>query len=70
MGFVTGNKIQDFAKSQLPVQVMNAQLKGNYDFQHLSYIIKNMLRASYNPDNGRFEPLIICGTYNDEYGVR
>jgi len=54
----------------LPVQVMNAQLKGNYDFQHLSYIIKNMLRASYNPDNGRFEPLIICGTYNDEYGVR
>ena len=54
----------------LPIQVMNAQLRGNYGYERLHFIVKNMLRASYNQDNGKFEPLLTCGVYEDRYGVK
>ena len=54
----------------LPSRVMTAQLEGRYEYEGLHFIIKNMLRASYNPDNGRFEPLLTCGIYEEKYGVK
>ena len=54
----------------LPIQVMNAQLSGGYKYDKLSYMIKNMIRESYNPANDKFEPLSICGVYKDDFGVQ
>ena len=54
----------------LPLQVMEAQIVGGYNYDHLHFIIKNMLRASYNPDNGKFEPLLTTGIYDEKFGVK
>jgi hypothetical protein len=38
-------------------------------YAHLSFTVKHLLRASYNPDTNRFEPILRFGIFNERGGV-
>ena len=51
----------------LPIAVTKQNHDRDYD--KLSFTVKHILRATYNPSNKQFEPLQIFGVYHEGTGI-
>ena len=62
-----GLSLVKFMDGILPDHVMTEQTKRDYN--ELSFTIKHLLRASYDPSSKRFRRLTVFGVYHEDIGV-
>lgn len=62
-----GTSFSKFMEDILPNNIIAENLTRKYN--ELSFTVKHILRASYNPKINRFEPLRVFGRYNEELGI-
>ena len=63
----TNSTYSKFMEDILPNNIIAENLTRKYN--ELSFTVKHILRASYNPKINRFEPLRVFGRYNEELGI-